>query len=129
MEPDNSNTENNLAVNLAHQGRFDEAERIMSGLKPAADERPYANLHRAKIAAAKGETKKAIRLLRTALADVDAMDTFHHIEFRQDIRLDPALAKLRKMKKVKRLLRDAYGDQTPIRIGARSVDSNGVSDG
>jgi hypothetical protein len=129
LEPESSNTQNNLAVNLAHQGRFGEAEAIMDSLRPSDDERPYANLHRAKIAAAQGRDRKAVRYLRKALADVDSMDTFHHIEFRQDIRLDPALTKLRQSKKVRRLLRDAYGDDSPIRLGRNNLNSSEVGDG
>jgi len=129
LDPTSSNTQNNLAVNLAHQGRFDEAERIMAGLNPSVEERPYANLHRAKIAAAQGSERKAVRFLRKALADVDAMDTLHHIEFRQDIRLDPALSKLRRQRKVQRMLRDAYGEDTPVRLGARAPIKEEVGDG
>ena len=129
LDPQNSNTQNNLAVNLAHQGRFHEAESLMDGLAPSPRERPYANLHRAKIAAAQGKDRKAVRFLRKALSDVDDMDTFHHIEFRQDIRLDPALGSLRKTRRVQRLLRDVYGEETPIRLGLNRDPPQGYRDG
>ena len=129
LEPGNSNTQNNLAVNLAHQGRFAEAETLMDGLRASPSERPYANLHRAKIAAAQGKDRRAIRYLRRALEDVDEMDTLHHIEFRQDIRLDPALARLRSKPRVQRLLEDVYGGDSPIRLGQSPLRPRGSADG
>ena len=48
------------------------------------------------------------------------MDTFHHIEFRQDIRLDPSLNDLRKRPGVKALLRNTYGDNSPLTLGGAS---------
>tara|TARA_B100000530_G_scaffold318383_1_gene250080 strand:- start:103 stop:1014 length:912 start_codon:yes stop_codon:yes gene_type:complete len=129
LDPENSNTQNNLAVNLAHQGRFDEAEGMMESLRAAPEERPYANLHRAKIAAAQGKDRRAIRFLKRALKDVDAMDTLHHIEFRQDIRLDPALARLRKKPRVQRLLKEVYGGDSPIRLGQSPLRPRGSADG
>ena len=129
LEPGNSNTQNNLAVNLAHQGRFAEAEGLMADLRASPSERPYANLHRAKIAAAQGKDRQAIRFLRRALEDVDEMDTLHHIEFRQDIRLDPALARLRAKPRVQRILEDVYGGDSPIRLGQSPLRPKGSADG
>jgi len=129
LEPGNANTQNNLAVNLAHQGRFKEAEGLMSDLRASPAERPYANLHRAKIAAAQGKDWQAIRFLKRALEDVDEMDTLHHIEFRQDIRLDPALARLRKKPRVKRLLEEVYGGDSPIRLGQSPLRPRRSADG
>jgi hypothetical protein len=120
LEPGNANTKNNLAVNLAHQGRFAEAEHMMDGLEAKPEERPYANLHRAKIAAAQGQDRRAYKFLKKALAGVDAMDTFHHIEFRQDIRIDPSLDDLRRTKRVQRLLKSAYGDDSPLSLGSQA---------
>jgi hypothetical protein len=114
IEPNNANTINNLALSLAHQGQYLEAEALMRRLQPKAHERPFANLHRAKIAAAQGKDRKAYRFLRRALSDVSVMDTVHHIEFRQDIRLDPSLARLRGTPKLKRLLLAVYGDDIPV---------------
>lgn len=125
LEPENSNTRNNLAVNLAHQGRFREAEALMDQLRPDPSEVPYAELHRAKIAAAQGRMRKAQRHLKKALGDIDKMDTFHHIEFRQDIRLDPSLNDLRKRSGVKALLRDTYGDNSPLTLGGASQLNRG----
>ena len=129
LEPGNANTQNNLAVNLAHQGRFDEAEGLMADLRTSPSERPYANLHRAKIAAAQGKDRQAYRFLKRALQDVDEMDTLHHIEFRQDIRLDPALARLRQKPRVQRLLDEVYGGDSPIRLGQSPLRPRGSADG
>ena len=57
-----------------------------------------------------GKRKKALRHLETALANVGELDTLHHIEFRQDIRIDPAFAPLRDQARFKRLLEGQYGD-------------------
>jgi Flp pilus assembly protein TadD len=116
LEPDNANTKNNLAVNLAHQGRFKEAESLMEGLNPSPSELPYAELHRAKIAAQQGKLRKAQRHLKAAVTQAHTMDTFHHIEFRQDIRLDPSLAPLRDKRATRRLLEDVYGDDSPLKL-------------
>ena len=128
LEPGNSNTKNNLAVNLAHQGRYTEARSLMTQLSLAPEELPYAELHRAKIAASAGKERKAYRHLRNALSLTDRMDTFHHIEFRQDIRLDPSFAKLRKQTRFRDLLVDTYGEESPlaisqtVRVGERNID-------
>jgi Tfp pilus assembly protein PilF len=100
---------NNLAVNLAHQGRYEEAEQIMAALEERSPDDPYADLHRAKIFAAQGKRRDAYRYLERALKGSRDLDTMHHIEFRQDIRLDPAFKDLRHEDRFARLLRDAYG--------------------
>jgi len=129
LEPDNANTKNNLAVNLAHQGRFAEAEALMEGLNPSPSEQPYAELHRAKIAAQQGKLRKAQRHLKAAVSQAHTMDTFHHIEFRQDIRLDPSLAPLRDRRATRRLLEDVYGDDSPLKLTSGRPDSAGGSRG
>jgi len=129
LDPENSNTKNNLAVNLAHQGRYREAEEMMASLRPSPKERPYAELHRAKIAAEQGKERKAYRHLKRALAEIEVMDTFHHIEFRQDIRLDPSLSALRELRRTRRLLESIYGDDSPLNLGANRRDRSGVADG
>ena len=129
LDPNNANTQNNLAVNLAHQGRFAEAERLMDTLQASPEERPYANLHRAKIAAAQGKNRRAYRYLKEALDDVGSMDTLHHIEFRQDIRLDPALARLRARPRFRKLLEAAYGDDSPVRLGQNREPVSESADG
>ncbi|MGB0641478.1 MAG: tetratricopeptide repeat protein, partial [Myxococcota bacterium] len=95
LDSANVSAKNNLAVNLAHQGRFTEAEKLMDELSLMTPNEPYAELHRAKIAAAAGERRKAYRHFKTALARASELDTFHHIEFRQDIRLDPSFDEIR----------------------------------
>jgi Tfp pilus assembly protein PilF len=125
LDPENSNTKNNLAVNLAHQGRYREAEEMMASLRPSPKERPYAELHRAKIAAEQGKDRKAYRHLKRALAEVDVMDTFHHIEFRQD----PSLSALRARRRTRRLLESVYGDDSPLKLGANRRARSGVADG
>ena len=129
LEPQNSNTRNNLAVNLAHQGRFGEAEALMDSFQPAPDEAPYAELHRAKIAAARGRLRKAQKHLKKAVADAGQMDTFHHIEFRQDIRLDPSFAELRQRSAVKSILEKAYGDDSPLKLGQKRGREPGATNG
>ena len=57
-----------------------------------------------------GKREKAYRFLKQALDGAGTMDTMHHIEFRQDIRLDPAFTQLRTEARFRRLLEDAYGD-------------------
>ena len=129
LEPGNSNTKNNLAVNLAHQGRYGEARQLMDQLISEPAEVPYAELHRAKIAAAEGKTGRAYRHLKKALSLVERLDTFHHIEFRQDIRLDPSFDSLRKQSRFREILRDTYGEQTPLAIGRSIGRPPGVSGG
>lgn len=110
MEPDNVHVLNNLAVNLAHQGRHAEAWATMERLEQLDPQDPYADLHRAKLMAAQGRQDEALRYLEQALAGVGALDTFHHIEFRQDIRVDPAFASLRADPAFQALLMRYYGE-------------------
>lgn len=127
LEPNNFFTKNNLAVNLAHQGRFDEAYGLMDSLDVAAGQRPYAELHLAKIAASEGKERRAYKHLKRALTQVADLGTSHHIEFRQDIRLDPSFDRLRKQAKFRRMLSDTYGDDTPIQahLRGREVEVRG----
>ena len=120
LDPLDHHVINNLAVNLAHQGRFDEALRLMATLEELTPGDPYAELHRAKIFAAMGKKRLVYRSLKKALAHVDKLDTLHHIEFRQDIRLDPAFDKYRSKWGFKRLLRKEYGDDADALIGRDS---------
>jgi tetratricopeptide (TPR) repeat protein len=117
LDPLDHHVINNLAVNLAHQGRFDEALSLMATLEDLTPGDPYADLHRAKIYAAMGKKRKAYKLLKKALASVDDLDTLHHIEFRQDIRVDPAFDKLRGKWGFKRILRGEYGDDAEAMVG------------
>ena len=110
MESDDHHVLNNLAVNLAHQGRYGEALDVMAMLEEITPGDPYADLHRAKIYAAMGKRNKALRHLEVALQNVEQLDTMHHIEFRQDIRLDPAFAPLRGQDRFRRILQRHYGD-------------------
>ncbi|MBM4393003.1 MAG: tetratricopeptide repeat protein [Deltaproteobacteria bacterium] len=111
LEPDESNTYNNLAVCLAHQGRFDEALAIMDELARSLPDDPYADLHRAKIYAAKGEKETAYRFLRKSLAAMRKLDTLHNIEYQQDIRVDPVFKEMREEERFKKLLTRFYGDR------------------
>lgn len=111
LDPYDQNVMNNLAVNLAHQGRHAEALRVMDRLAEVDPDDPYADLHRAKIYATMGKRERALRYLRKALEGVEDLDTMHHIEFRQDIRVDPAFARLRNDRRFSRLLRKHYGEQ------------------
>lgn len=111
LDPLDPNVLNNLAVNLAHQGRHGEALRVMEQLEELDPGDPYADLHRAKIYAAMGKRERALRFLRRALEGVQDLDTMHHIEFRQDIRVDPAFDGMRGERRFVRLLRAHYGDE------------------
>lgn len=115
LDPDDTYALNNLAVNLAHQGRFEEALAIMDEIQLLEPEDAYAQLHRAKILAAMGQGDEALEWFELALAGAGKLDTFHHIEFRQDIRVDPAFSKLRMEPEFARLLVEAYGvDAQPL---------------
>ncbi|MCA9494740.1 MAG: tetratricopeptide repeat protein [Myxococcales bacterium] len=114
LQPMDETALNNLAVNLSHQGRFDEALAIMQDLETIDPEDPYADLHRAKIHAEMGHDEQALKYLDLALAGMARLDTLHHIEFRQDIRLDPSFAKLREDGRFKSILIRYYGKDSPL---------------
>jgi tetratricopeptide (TPR) repeat protein len=117
LEPNDTTALNNLAVNLAHQGRYDEALAIMRELERSDPDDPYADLHRSKIYAQMGRDDDAFRYLEVALQGMRALDTLHHIEFRQDIRIDPAFEKLRGTARFKTILTKYYGKDTPLEEG------------
>ena len=75
---------------------------------------PYADLHRSKIHAEMGHEDLALGYLEKALDGMDKLDTLHHIEFRQDIRLDPSFAKLRETHRFRTILSRYYGDDSPL---------------
>jgi tetratricopeptide (TPR) repeat protein len=110
LSPDDSHALLNLAVCLAHQERFEEALAIMQKLERIIPNDPYADLHRAKIFAAKGEKEKAYRFLQKSLSAMRKLDTLHNIEFRQDIRVDPAFEEIRSEERFSKLLDRYYGD-------------------
>jgi tetratricopeptide (TPR) repeat protein len=114
MDGDETTTLNNLAVNLGHQKRFDEALAIMDDLALRDPDEPYAHLHRAKIHAEMGNDDEALRYLELALEGMARLGTMHSIEFRQDIRLDPSFDKLRTTARFKALLWQYYGDDAPV---------------
>ena len=111
LDPADPHVLNNLAVNLSHQGRHAEALRVMEQLETLDPDDPYADLHRAKIYANMGRRERALRYLKRALEGVEGLDTMHHIEFRQDIRIDPAFDGLRGDRRFARLLRRHYGEE------------------
>lgn len=117
LDPGDTTALNNLAVNLSHQGRYDEALAIMKGLEEADPDDPYADLHRAKIYAQMGRDEESFRFLEKALQGMAALDTLHHIEFRQDIRIDPSFAKLRQTPRFQQVLLKYYGKDTPLSEG------------
>lgn len=110
LDPTDDHVLNNLAVCLAHQGRFDEALEIMAQLEVLTPNDAYADLHRAKIYSAMGRKERAFKYLKLALDGARRMDTMHHIEFRQDIRVDPAFDTLRDDGRWAVLLEAAYGE-------------------
>ncbi|MCB9682061.1 MAG: tetratricopeptide repeat protein [Alphaproteobacteria bacterium] len=113
LEPDDTTAMNNLAVNLAHQGRFDEALAYMERLEVLLPDDPYSDLHRAKIHAQMGEDDTALHYLTLALEGMRKLDTLHHIEFRQDIRVDPSFSRLRKDPRFRATLERFYGADAP----------------
>lgn len=114
LEPMDVTALNNLGVNLAHQGRHSEALSVMQQLEILDPDDAYADLHRAKIYAEMGNDEKAMEYLRLSLEGMAKLDTLHHIEFRQDIRLDPSFAKLRETKRFRAILLEFYGDDAPV---------------
>lgn len=112
---------NNLAVSLAHQERYDEALAVMSLLDELDPDDPYSDLHRAKVYAAMGKTDRAFRYLKKALAGVQELDSLHHVEFRQDLRLEPLFAKMRREPRFERMIRETYGREADavLRGGSR----------
>lgn len=114
LEPLDVTAMNNLAVNLAHQGRYDEALALMEQLEVLDPGDPYADLHRSKIHAEMGNEERALHYLEEALKGMERLDTLHHIEFRQDIRIDPSFAKLRQSYRFRAILSQYYGKDTPL---------------
>ncbi|MBN2799697.1 MAG: tetratricopeptide repeat protein [Deltaproteobacteria bacterium] len=110
LQKDDVTALNNLAVNLAHQGRTDEALKIMERLEALLPGDPYADLHRAKVYGARGDEETAFAYLEAALRGMKKMDTLHEIEFTQDIRVDPALKRLRGTKRFRELMWRYYGE-------------------
>jgi Flp pilus assembly protein TadD len=109
LEPGDTNVLNNLAVCLAHQGRYEEALKIMEDLEVSLPDDPYADLHRAKIHAEMGHELRALNYLKKSLSGVQKLDTMHHIELRQDIRLDPSFDSLRSDRRFHQIITEAYG--------------------
>ena len=114
LEPGDVTALNNLGVNLAHQGRFDEALEVMRQLEVLDPGDPYADLHRAKIYAEMRDDERAYEYLEKALEGMKALDTLHHIEFRQDIRVDPSFARLRQSHRFRGILVRYYGKDSPL---------------
>jgi regulator of sirC expression with transglutaminase-like and TPR domain len=114
MDPDDPVPMNNLAVCLAHQGRFDEALALMKKLEILDPDDAYADLHRAKIHAAMGQDDVALGFVARSLSRMDGLDIMHHVEFRQDIRVDPAFARLRGDPRFLAMLVQYYGDDIPV---------------
>ena len=114
LDPEDETALNNLAVCLAHQGRFNEALAIMERLEVIDPGDPYAELHRSKIHAQMGNDDLALHHLELALEGMAELDTLHHIEFRQDIRIDPSFEKLRQSRRFHAILVRYYGEDTPI---------------
>lgn len=114
IEPDDVTALNNLAVNLSHQHRFDEAIAILNKLEALDPGEPYTDLHRAKVYAEMGEDDRACAFLEKALQGMAKLDTLHHIEFRQDIRVDPSFAKLRETPRFNAILTRYYGKDSPL---------------
>lgn len=114
LEPNDFTAMNNLAVNLAHQHRFDEALAVLDEMARIDPGDPYADLHRAKVHAEMGHEEQALAYLEKALEGMRQLDTLHHIEFRQDIRVDPSFKALRATRRFREILLRYYGDDSPL---------------
>lgn len=114
LAPDDVTALNNLAVCLAHQKRFDEALEIMARLETLDPGDPYADLHRAKIYAEMGERELVYEHLERSLVAMAELDTLHHIEFRQDIRVDPSFESMRRDPTFRAILIRYYGKESPL---------------
>lgn len=114
LSPNDVTAMNNLGVNLAHQGRHEEALAVMKELEGLDPDDPYADLHRSKILAEMGRDDDALAYLEKALHGMEGLDTLHHIEFRQDIRLDPSFEKLRDTYRFRAILDKYYGKDSPL---------------
>ena len=112
--PNDVTTLNNLAVCLAHQGRLEEALVILDQLETLDPGDPYAELHRAKVHAERDDKEQVYHYLRKALEGMSQLDTLHHIEFRQDIRLDPSFETMRRDPMFRAILVEYYGKETPL---------------
>ena len=119
LDADNTSSLNNLGVNLAHQGRFDEALAVMDHLDEIDPGDPWVDLYRAHIYAAMGKEEKAYHHLKLAMEGVKKLETMHHIEFRQDIRVDPVFDDMRKDPRMQRLLRQFYGEDAEYLLQGR----------
>ena len=111
ITPDDAHALNNLAVNLAHQERYDEALHIMERVAELEPDEPYGDLHRAKIHAQMGNSDGALTYLEKALSNKKSLDTLHSIEFRQDIRVDPAFDPIREEPRFAEILARFYGEE------------------
>ncbi|HMV67598.1 MAG TPA: tetratricopeptide repeat protein [Myxococcota bacterium] len=114
IEPDEPTALSNLAVNMAHQKRYPEALALMDKVDKLTPEDPYCALHRAKIHAAMGHDEQALSYLRVALEGMASLDVMHHVEFRQDIRLDPVFTTLRHDPRFIAVLEEYYGGDSPV---------------
>ena len=97
----------------------------MQRLQTIQPDDPYANLHRSKIAASMGEDSKAIAHLRNALVGMAQLDTLHHIEFRQDIRVDPSFDDIRQTEAFTGVLLSFYGEDALPLLAGGTEDSDG----
>jgi tetratricopeptide (TPR) repeat protein len=114
LAPNDPTALNNLAVCLSHQGRHEEAMEVMRQLEALDPNDAYADLHRSKIYAEMGEQDQALEYLDRALKGMKELDTLHHIEFRQDIRVDPSFGRLRENYRFKAILVRYYDKDSPL---------------
>lgn len=108
----------NLALCLAHQGRHEEAVSIMDALERILPDDPYLDLHRAAICALNGDRASAYRFLLKSLGEMQMLDSMHDVEYRQDLRLDPAFEQMRQQGRFRRLLL-SYSSDAPSDPRAR----------
>lgn len=102
-----------LAVALARMGRLDEAGHLVDELQATAPTAPFTDVTVALISAMQGQEREAIDALDRAVAARGQLTDELQIELRRDLALDPALADLRKDKRLRATLHRHLGAAAP----------------
>ena len=101
------------ATSLARMGRLGEARDTFDALQILAPVHPLTETTAATLEAIQGRDDLAIESLSRAVVGQEHLDTELQIEFRQDLALDPALARVRKSTRLRSMLRRTLGAAAP----------------
>ncbi|MCK6507533.1 tetratricopeptide repeat protein [Myxococcota bacterium] len=112
-DPTNPDALGGLAVALARMGRLDEAVTLVDELQAAAPTAPATDMTVALISAIQGQEREAIEALDRAVAARGQLTDELQLELRRDLALDPALADLRKDKRLRATLHRHMGAAAP----------------